>query len=46
VLEGVEVLDAGVLGVEALPEAEDALLEVDDELEPPEFDFLSRESLR
>jgi hypothetical protein len=37
---------AGVLGVEVLLEVEGVLLDVDDELEPPVFDFLSRESLR
>jgi hypothetical protein len=46
VLDGVEVLGAGVLGVEVLLEVEGVLLDVDDELEPPVFDFLSRESLR
>jgi hypothetical protein len=46
VLDGVEVLGAGVLGVEVLPEVEGVLPEADDELEPPVFDFLSRESLR
>jgi len=46
VLDGVEVLGAGVLGVEVLPEVEGVLLDVADELEPPVFDFLSRESLR
>jgi hypothetical protein len=46
VLDGVEVLGAGVLGVDVLLEVEGALLDVDVELEPPVFDFLSRESLR
>ena len=46
VVVGVEVLGAGVLGVEVLPEVEGELLDVADELEPPVFDFLSRESLR
>jgi hypothetical protein len=46
VVVGVEVLGADVLGVEVLPEVEGVLLDVADELEPPVFDFLSRESLR
>ena len=46
VLDGVEVLGAGVLGVDVLLEVEGALLDVDVELEPPVLDFLSRESLR
>jgi hypothetical protein len=46
-LDGVEVLGAGVLGAGALLDVDvDVLLDVDDELEPPVFDFLSRESLR
>jgi hypothetical protein len=45
VLDGVEVVGAGVLGAEVLLD-EVVPLELEDELEPPVFDFLSRESLR
>jgi hypothetical protein len=46
-VEGVDVLDAGVLGVEVLG-AEDVelVVELDEELELPVLVFLSRESLR
>ena len=51
VLDGVEVLGAGVLGAGALLVVDvllvdDVPVEPDVELELPEFDFLSRESLR
>lgn len=47
VLLGAGVLGAGALGAEAPPDSDDVVLvELDDELEPPVFDFLSRESLR
>lgn len=46
VLDGVDVLGAGVLGAGVLLDvAADVLLD-DEELELPVFDFLSRESLR
>jgi hypothetical protein len=46
-LEGVDVLGAGVLGVEVLLDEEvDELVELEEELEEPVFVFLSRESLR
>jgi hypothetical protein len=45
VLDGVEVLGAGVLGAGVLLEADDVPLPAD-ELELPVFVFLSRESLR
>jgi len=47
VLLGAGVLGAGALGVEVPPDSDDVVLvELDDELEPPVLDFLSRESFR
>jgi len=46
VLDGVDVLGAGVLGVDVLLVVDEVPLEPDVELELPVFDFLSRESLR
>lgn len=46
VLDGVEVLGAGVLGVGVLLDVVADVLLDDEELELPVFDFLSRESLR
>ena len=45
-LDGVDVLGAGVLGAGVLLDVDVDVLLDEDELEPPVFDFLSRESLR
>jgi hypothetical protein len=45
-LDGVDVLGAGVLGAGVLLDADVDVLLDEEELEPPVFDFLSRESLR
>jgi hypothetical protein len=45
-LDGVEVLGAGVLGAGVLLDVDVDVLLDEEELEPPVFGFLSRESLR
>ena len=46
VLDGVDVLGAGELGAGVLLGVDAGVLLDDEELAPPVFDFLSRESLR